>query len=92
MNAHEIVRLDLRSVHPNAGRVTCLAFHEREYSRLGVLATGMSNGTILLRSWSAKDTPSGEKAQWKFVTLRTLQCRDGIDGRLPNVTTLQFVG
>jgi len=35
-------------------------FLEREYSFLGVLATGGSDGTIMLRTWNPDHTPSGE--------------------------------
>jgi hypothetical protein len=61
-----------------------------------VLATGASDGTIALRTWNADATPPGEKAQWQFVTLRTLKVRD--DEELsayvvrPAVTSLKFVG
>lgn len=79
-------------IHPNEGQITALAFHEREYSRLGLLAMGTSSGTIHLRTWSAANTPSGQKAKWEFVTLRTLRCRERPDRRVPQVTTLQFVG
>lgn len=69
-----------------------LAFHEREYSRLGLLATGTTGGAIHLRTWSAANTPTGEHAKWEFVTLRTLRCRERQDRRVPQVQALQFVG
>lgn len=38
-------------------------FHEREYSRLGVLATGDSDGFFTLRIWTADGTQYGEKTR-----------------------------
>jgi hypothetical protein len=76
--------------------ITSLAFLEREFSHVGILATGGSDGTIALRTWNADDTPPGEKAQWRFVTLRTLKVRE--DDELnastvrPAVLSLKFVG
>ncbi|KAI0049337.1 beach-domain-containing protein [Auriscalpium vulgare] len=67
--------------------VTSLAFHEREYSRLGVLAAGSPDGKITLRTWNADSTPKGEKAAWEFVTLRTLQAQHH-----STITSLRFVG
>lgn len=92
INAQPIVIFDLTLSHPSEGRITSLAFHEREYSRLGVLATGTNTGSIALRTWTTDGTPEGAKATWKFVTIRTLQCREGIDGHVPKVTAMQFVG
>ena len=77
--------------HPTSP-ITCLAFLEREYVRNGVLATGHENGTISLRSWTAKDTPPGQKAQWKFITIRTLRSRAAADGHTAGITALHFVG
>lgn len=88
--------------HPsNQLPVTCLAFHEREYSKLGVLATGSSDGTITLWTWTTDGTPKGEKAKWEFVTMRVLKAREcerakgtissGM-GRIPKVTALKFIG
>ncbi|KAG6831011.1 hypothetical protein H0H92_013198 [Tricholoma furcatifolium] len=71
-----------------------LAFHEREYSHLGVLATGGPDGAITLRTWTADGTPEGDKAQWEFVTIRTMKVR--MVGRNvtrpPSVTSLKFLG
>ncbi|EJC99617.1 beach-domain-containing protein [Fomitiporia mediterranea MF3/22] len=92
INAHQIAELDLTHSSPTDGRITSLAFHEREYARLGMLATGMSSGAIVLRTWTASDTPAGERAQWKFYTLKKLRCREGYDDRTPMVTALQFIG
>lgn len=71
--------------------ITALAFHEREYSHMGVLATGGSDGTITLRTWAADGTPEGERARWEFLTMRTLEVR-GVGRRGPAVTALKFVG
>ncbi|KAI0317827.1 beach-domain-containing protein [Amylostereum chailletii] len=91
VNARPIATLDLfyipgLSYLPPA--VTSMAFHEREYSLVGVLATGSSDGKILLRSWNADSTPKGEKACWDFVTLRTLQAQKAGS----TITALKFVG
>lgn len=68
-----------------------MAFHEREWAKTGVLATG-SNGTITLRSWNADDTPDGETAQWKWVMLHEYKCKKVEGGEVPAVTALKFVG
>ncbi|EGO20076.1 hypothetical protein SERLADRAFT_374121 [Serpula lacrymans var. lacrymans S7.9] len=78
INARPIAKVALDS--PNLSRsllpsVTSLAFHEREYSQLGVLATGGPDGAITLRTWNADGTPPGEKAEWEFVTITTLKHR-----------------
>ncbi|KAJ3905440.1 hypothetical protein F5879DRAFT_742889 [Lentinula edodes] len=98
INARPIAVLDLTTL-PNYNvlqpTITALAFHEREYSHLGVLATGGSDGTITLRTWSADNTPEGEKARWEFVTLRSMKVRAPV-GRgispFPAVTALKFLG
>ena len=77
---------------PTEGRITSLAFHEREYSRIGLLATGTSTGAIVFRTWTAASTPAGERAQWKFLTLRTVRSRDGFGRRTLRITALQLVG
>lgn len=71
-----------------------LAFLDREYSYLGVLATGGSDGTITLRTWNADNTPPGEKARWEFRTLRDLLVKRSGAGRGRDVpiTALKFVG
>lgn len=68
-----------------------IAFHEREWAKVGVLATG-SNGTITLRSWNVDDTPAGETAQWKWTSLHEYKCRKVDNGDAPAVTALKFVG
>ena len=63
--------------------ITCLAFHEREFSHLGLLAAGGQDGTITIRTWTTDGTPEGEKARWEFITVRTLKVRT----TEPSVTT-----
>jgi len=72
--------------------ITSMAFHEREYSHLGVLATGGPDGSITLRTWTADGTPEGEKAQWEFLTIRTMKVRMVGHHRPPAVTALKFLG
>ncbi|KAI0261217.1 beach-domain-containing protein [Gloeopeniophorella convolvens] len=67
--------------------ITSLAFHEREYSRLGVLATGSPDGKITLRTWNADSTPQGESAKWEFVTLGVVKAE-----KPSAITALRFVG
>ncbi|TFY80618.1 hypothetical protein EWM64_g3393 [Hericium alpestre] len=94
INARPIATLDLtfspaRSYLPPD--ITSMTFHEREYSRLGVLATGSSDGKITLRTWNTDNTSAGEKAKWEFVTLRTLQARK--IGRIEDtISALKFIG
>jgi len=91
VNGRLMVKMDLTSVQPSEGLITSMAFQEREYSRLGVLATGTNHGTINLRTWTwAKDDP--ESGNWDFKTLRTLKCRPDVDKRTPKITALAFVG
>lgn len=96
VNARPIATLDLTAVAsyaPYISSITTMAFHEREYSRLGILATGSSDGSIVLRTWSADGTPEGEKAQWEFLTIRTMKARASGDSiRSPGVTCLKFLG
>jgi hypothetical protein len=90
------VIMDLSAPTLSHYTITSLAFLEREFAHVGVLATGGSDGTIALRTWNADATPSGEKAQWRFVTLRTLKVRDDEEFSTfvarPAVTSLKFVG
>ncbi|KAJ4474264.1 hypothetical protein J3R30DRAFT_3295344 [Lentinula aciculospora] len=98
INAHLIAVLDLTKLsNHNALQptITAIAFHEREYSYLGVFATGDSDGTITLRTWSADNTPEGEKARWDFVTLRSMKVRAPVGRGItpsPAVTALKFLG
>ncbi|KAG7440786.1 beach-domain-containing protein [Guyanagaster necrorhizus] len=91
INARCIAELDL--THSLAS-ITSMAFHEREYSYLGILATGGSDGSIVLRTWTADGTPENERAQWEFVTIRTMKVRAVDKGvvRPPAVTALKFLG
>ncbi|KAH9925795.1 beach-domain-containing protein [Fomitopsis serialis] len=83
INGRPIVSLDLNSsTVPNSyPAITSMAFLEREYSRVGVLATGSPDGTIALRTWNADKTPDGEQARWEFMTLKTLIVK-GPDGHV----------
>ncbi|KAJ6565477.1 beach-domain-containing protein [Mycena vulgaris] len=72
--------------------ITSLAFHEREYSPLGVIATGGSDGTITLRTWTTDGTPKGEAAVWEFLTIRTMKVRAVGADRPPAVSALKFLG
>ncbi|KAG8823617.1 hypothetical protein FRC17_009281 [Serendipita sp. 399] len=87
INGLQIATLNLFSLDP----IHSIAFHEREWSKTGVLATG-SQGTITLRTWTTEDTPLGEKAQWKWKTLHEYKCRKVDNGEPPTVTALKFVG
>ncbi|KAG6877945.1 hypothetical protein C0993_001803 [Termitomyces sp. T159_Od127] len=97
INGRQMAVLDLTttpSFSPLVPTITAMAFHEREYSHLGVLATGGPDGSIVLRTWTADGTPEGEKAQWEFVTIKTLKVRMVNRGiaRPPCVTALKFLG
>ena len=91
--------LDLRDIpgSPIYPPIASMAFHEREYSKQPVLATGSPDGSITLRSWNTNNTPEGEKAVWEFVTLKKMKVK-GADGSsqprglAPCVTALRFVG
>jgi len=99
VNARPIASLDLTSlaisqIYPP---ITSLAFHEREYSHIPVLATGGPDGSIALRTWNADNTPDGEKARWEFALLKLLQVKTAEGERLarnsvPCVTSLRFIG
>ena len=87
INALQIASLNLFTQDP----IYSLAFHEREWVKTGVLATG-SLGTITLRTWNTDETPEGEKAQWKFTTLHEYWSRKLESGEIPTITALKFVG
>jgi hypothetical protein len=70
-----------------------MAFHEREYSHLDILATGHDDGSITLWTWNADGTPAGMQAQWEFVEVRRMDSEEGIsDTTLGCVTALKFIG
>ncbi|KAG6865429.1 hypothetical protein C0991_002667 [Blastosporella zonata] len=97
INARPMAILDLTTTQSFSSLVptiTAMAFHEREYSHLGVLATGGPDGSISLRTWTADGTPENERAQWEFVTIRTMKARMVGRGvtRPPSVTSLKFLG
>ncbi|OBZ78370.1 Beige 1 [Grifola frondosa] len=96
INARPIASLDLAitgisHIHPP---ISSMAFLERDYSHVGLLATGAPDGTITLRTWNADNTPEGEKAKWEFHTLTTLKVKSDRHSRgsIPCVTALKFVG
>ncbi|KAJ7337518.1 beach-domain-containing protein [Mycena albidolilacea] len=94
INGRPMAILDLSNPSPTEGippLITSLAFHEREYSHLGVLATGGSDGSITLRTWTTDGTPEGEAAVWEFLTIRTMKVRSVVD-RPPAVSALKFYG
>ncbi|PPQ94175.1 hypothetical protein CVT25_003811 [Psilocybe cyanescens] len=95
VNGRHITTLDLTKTSSFSALVptiTSMTFHEREYSHLGVLATGGPDGSITLRTWTADGTPEGEKAQWEFLTIRTMKVRMVGHNRPPAVTALKFLG
>jgi WD40 repeat protein len=94
INARPLATLDLSPSSFNSP-IYSIAFHERDYSHLGIIATGASDGTITLRTWNAENTPEGEKAKWAFVTVRLMKVRThcgDIPGRGPCITALKFIG
>lgn len=88
INARPIARLDtVRAL------ITSLAFHEREYSHLDILATGHDDGSITLWTWNADGTPAGMQAQWEFVEVRRMNSGEGVsEVALGSVTALKFIG
>ncbi|KAG1855169.1 hypothetical protein DFJ58DRAFT_716258 [Suillus subalutaceus] len=88
INARPIARLDTVRAP-----ITSLAFHEREYSHLDILATGHDDGSITLWTWNADGTPAGMQAQWEFVEVRRMNSGEGVsDIALGSVTALKFIG
>lgn len=69
--------------------MTAIAFHERDYSHLGILATGRADGSVTLYTWNAEDTPKGARAQWGFLKLRDLEAEGNASA---SVTSLDFFG
>ncbi|KZT56178.1 beach-domain-containing protein [Calocera cornea HHB12733] len=70
--------------------ITCLAFHEREYTPVPVLATACID-EIKLWTWNATTADEEGKAVWKILPLRTLKCKKGASPST-SVTALEFVG
>ncbi|KAG1874893.1 beach-domain-containing protein [Suillus subluteus] len=88
INARPIARLDTVRAP-----ITSLAFHEREYSHLDILATGHDDGSITLWTWNADGTPAEMQAQWEFVEVRRMNSGEGVsDIALGSVTALKFIG
>lgn len=99
INARPVAVLDLTDIpgSPIYPPIASMAFHEREFAKVPVLATGSPDGTITLRTWNTDDTPAGERAVWEFVTLKKMKVKtpDGaaaLRGALPCITALRFVG
>ncbi|KIJ62307.1 hypothetical protein HYDPIDRAFT_30564 [Hydnomerulius pinastri MD-312] len=92
INARPIAKLDLSSSMPRSltPHVTSIAFHEREYSHLGILAAGHADGSVALYTWNADGTPKGCRAQWEFVKIRDLDA--GKIASEVSATALKFVG
>ncbi|KAF8550747.1 hypothetical protein OG21DRAFT_1419181, partial [Imleria badia] len=69
INARPVARLDLTSNVPRAWVpcVTSIAFHERDYSHLGILAIGNADGSVAFYTWNAEGTPEDARAQWGFL-------------------------
>jgi hypothetical protein len=87
MNGRLITRADI----PRTDPIHCLAFHERDYSRRGVLACGGNNGVTTLRTWAPKEDKDADptSGSFQFVPLRTLQAREKTFGKIGAV---RFVG
>lgn len=68
--------------------VTSIAFHERDYSHLGILATGHADGSVALYTWNAEDTPEGARAQWGFLKVRDLKAEKN---DAASITSLNFI-
>ncbi|KAH0828735.1 hypothetical protein J3R83DRAFT_3154 [Lanmaoa asiatica] len=91
INARPIARLDLTLSVPRTRLpcVTSIAFHERDCSHLGILATGHADGTVALYTWNAEDTPEGARARWGFLKLRDLEAEKNTSA---SITSLDFIG
>ncbi|KAF5354041.1 hypothetical protein D9756_006953 [Leucocoprinus leucothites] len=101
INGRPIATLDLTTLpsyySPLVPSITSLAFHEREYSHLGILGTGATDGTITLWTWKhesseVEDTHTEVLPRWVFVEVRRLKARNLISGRPPCITALKFSG
>ncbi|KAH8809671.1 beach-domain-containing protein [Flagelloscypha sp. PMI_526] len=100
VNGRPMAMLDLTTLANYSAlipSVTAMAFHEREYSAIGLLATGSVDGTITLRTWTTDGTREGEKAKWRWKDLRSLKVRNtptrgAPNPRPPAVTALRFHG
>ncbi|KAI6157101.1 hypothetical protein BKA82DRAFT_965252 [Pisolithus tinctorius] len=87
--ARPIAKLDLSLTCDPTSQVSSIAFHEREYSSLGILAVGNRQGSVTLYTWNADGTPQGKKAQWEFVEVRRLSPDPGSSTA---VSALKFSG
>lgn len=91
INARPIAKLDLTSSVPRARLpcVTSIAFHERDYAHLGILAIGHADGSVALYTWNAEDTPKGARAQWGLLKVRDLEAEKNTTA---SITSLDFIG
>ncbi len=108
INGRPIASLDLTTLpsfySPHFPSITSLAFHEREYSHMGVLGTGASDGTISLWTWKHDDGKPDEgdkeepcqigheRLKWSFIELRRLKARSLANGKPPCIAALRFLG
>jgi len=65
-----------------------MAFHEREYAQVGVLATGGADGSIMLRTWGVRGVGKG----WEWSVLREVKVRTGEGGMRRGVSAVRFIG
>ncbi|KXN83156.1 hypothetical protein AN958_01769 [Leucoagaricus sp. SymC.cos] len=106
INGRPIATLDLVGLpsyySPHVPSVTSLAFHEREYSKMGILGMGAPDGTITLWTWKHRDIEGGgdlakdaselERQRWAFAEVRRLKARNLSNGRPPCITAIRFSG
>lgn len=93
INARPIASLDLTTLpsyfSSHVASITSLAFHEREYSYKGILATGASNGSITLWTWEHINKAESERG-WTFTEVRRMKALPLPGGRPPCITALKF--
>ncbi|EKM77777.1 hypothetical protein AGABI1DRAFT_121854 [Agaricus bisporus var. burnettii JB137-S8] len=93
INARPIASLDLTTLpsyfSSHVASITSLAFHEREYSYKGILATGASNGSITLWTWEHINKTESERG-WTFTEVRRMKALPLPGGRPPCITALKF--
>ncbi|KAI6028705.1 hypothetical protein F5J12DRAFT_903638 [Pisolithus orientalis] len=77
ITARPIAKLDLSLTCDPTSRVSSIAFHEHEYSALGILAVGDGQGSVILCTWNADGAPQDANAQWEFVEVRCLSPEHG---------------
>ncbi|KAF9449865.1 beach-domain-containing protein [Macrolepiota fuliginosa MF-IS2] len=96
INARPIARLDLTILpsyySPLVPSITALAFHEREYSHMGILGTGAPDGSITLWTWKHVEPTDWNQEGWTFAEVRRMKVRNLPNGRSPCITALTFSG